>query len=462
MKDDLLKRSEPAINEENPWCDDALGRSKVAESLTNLLRDQNSSLVISLHGHWGTGKTFLLKRWQQDLRTRRFQSIYFNAWEDDFCDDPLTAIIGQLAKSFSKGGFKDSVEMIKKTAKPLLVHSAIGVVKTYTGISLKDIFSPNALRKNAEQRKHKDELKKRLAELAANVKEETNHPLVFIVDELDRCRPTFAIELLERVKHVFDIPNMVFIFGINHDQLGKSIQSVYGRIDADVYLRRFFDFEFTLPAVDSERFCRFLVERFELEHFFESHSLDPKWFREFFPILCGCFGFSLRDIEHCIRSIAFFRRNINDDVPLRAVLISLLVTLRLKNGPLYRGFVRGDRNGCEVMDYVDELISNVDLNETQDHNLNELEVFCYLTDKRLGNGKMQRNISVSVAELNRLLEALNKGEERPTLENLSLRTGKSDANRIDKLLGLVRQYNDPGLSKRTLRDIAEYIELYRP
>ena len=83
--------------------------------------------------------------------------------------------------------------------------------------------------------------------------------MVFIIDELDRCRPTFAIELLERVKHIFDVPNLVFAFGINRDELCSSLQSIYGNIDADVYLRRFFDMEFTLPQTQTQRsFARYL------------------------------------------------------------------------------------------------------------------------------------------------------------------------------------------------------------
>ena len=92
--------------------------------------------------------------------------------------------------------------------------------------------------------------------MSAAVNDATGRPMVFIIDELDRCRPTFAIELLERVKHIFDVPNMVFAFGINRDELCSSLQSIYGNIDADVYLRRFFDMEFTLPQADSEKFAR--------------------------------------------------------------------------------------------------------------------------------------------------------------------------------------------------------------
>ena len=84
-----------------------LGRHQVAESLTNLISNETGPLVIGLDGHWGTGKTFLLTRWQKDLEKKGFNAIYFNAWEDDFCDDPLVAIIGQLSGSFQDKDFKE-------------------------------------------------------------------------------------------------------------------------------------------------------------------------------------------------------------------------------------------------------------------------------------------------------------------------------------------------------------------
>ena len=98
---------------------------------------------------------------------------------------------------------------------------------------------PRHLADYLEKRAAKEELKQHLANLATEGRGDTDQPLLFIIDELDRCRPTFAIELLERVKHIFDVPNIAFVFGINRDELVKSLESVYGGIDAGTYLRRF-------------------------------------------------------------------------------------------------------------------------------------------------------------------------------------------------------------------------------
>ena len=203
----------------------------------------------------------------------------------------------------------------------------------------------------------KDKLRVQLTELADEIKNQSNNqPLVFIIDELDRCRPTYAIELLERVKHLFNIPNMIFVFGMNHDDLCASIKSIHGEIDADVYLRRFFDIEFRLSDIEPDDFCKHLIVKHKLDPFFRAHNLSSDLFRELFATLSSCFGFSLRDMEHCVRSIAFMSRNIDPRNALYANVVSLLVALRLRNNDLYHKYCKEDRNAGDVMDFIDKTV----------------------------------------------------------------------------------------------------------
>ena len=254
-----LKLSEPAVDSDSPWSDDLLARQDIATRLTNLIATQKPPLAISLHGQWGTGKTFMLRRWQKDLENQAFKAIYFNAWEDDFCDDPLLAILGQMSETFKEGKLKTLTQQVIRTATALFKKNALSILENKTGITFEiEQEDRNLLEEYVYQRATKDELKNNLTNIAEEVFKVTGHPMVFIIDELDRCRPTFAIELLERVKHIFEVPNLVFAFGINRDELCKALSSIYGNINTDVYLRRFFDFEFNLPGSWFAGFCRAL------------------------------------------------------------------------------------------------------------------------------------------------------------------------------------------------------------
>ena len=71
------------------------------------------------------------------------------------------------------------------------------------------------------------------------------------MDELDRCKPEFSIKLIERIKHFFDIPNIVFILSTNKSQLEESINSFYGFRSANSYLEKFIDLNIKFPKRES-------------------------------------------------------------------------------------------------------------------------------------------------------------------------------------------------------------------
>ena len=109
-----LNPDEPEPNPDKPWADDALQREECAKRLTQIIEGQTGPLTISVNGSWGTGKTFLLKRWKTQLELDKYKVIYFNAWEDDFLKDPLLSIIGQLFNEIPKDGvFKNIIPVIE-------------------------------------------------------------------------------------------------------------------------------------------------------------------------------------------------------------------------------------------------------------------------------------------------------------------------------------------------------------
>ena len=458
-----LKLTEPDVSAEEPWGDDVLERAQIAAKLTNLIRDQSAPFAISIHGYWGTGKTFTLKRWQKDLENQGLMAIYFNAWEDDFCDDPLLAIIGQLDSHFKEGVFRTIADRIRETALPLLWRNALGVLNKTTGLTLEagQTGQMNLVAEYLKQRETKDELKDALEQLSTKVVEETGQPLIFIIDELDRCRPTFAVELLERVKHIFDVPNMVFVFGINRDELCSSLQSIYGTIDADVYLRRFFDMEFTLPEVDSEKFGRHLMQRFGLGEFFGElsrnasnrvHSEDFGVLVNYFPALWGRLGLSLRDIDYCVRLIALVGTNLELRNFMHPWLLGLLISLKLKNLALYRQFIQGQCLASQVMDYLDTILPTQGPDDRLVGTLDEIEVELYLAEA------VSSHTTSREATPRTQLELIQQGKEPSHPEYLSKRTGSSDAQRAGRLISMFqsdRRWPFPAISVSYLANLID-------
>ena len=468
QKSVTLKLSEPAIDSANPWSDDLLARQNIATRLTNLVATQEPPLSISLHGQWGTGKTFLLRRWQKTLELDSYQAIYFNAWEEDFCDDPLLAMIGHLAEHFEDNKFKQLARKVAEIALPLIKENLLGVLKATTGVTIKldqqKQGSKTPLDAYLEQRATKDQLKSQLAQLSEEVARESSHPLVFIVDELDRCRPTFAIELLERVKHIFDVPHIVFVFGLNRDELTKSLSAVYGDINADVYLRRFFDFEFNIPEADSKGFAIHLMDKFQLGQVFQSLSVeaggnvhidDFKGYMEFCPKLWSALGLSLRDIDYGIRLLALLTKNTPVGTSTNPLIIGILIGMKFKKPEFYHSLTTGNFLTSEIMDYIDGELTRDLIDADLSFFLDRTEGFLYCADSVSGN---RRNPGAAA-----LIELQNVGDgsSEISFSVISQRAQNADQQQIPQICQAVNDGRRMQVNARELGRLATFIDTYQ-
>jgi hypothetical protein len=115
---------------------------------------------------------------------------------------------------------------------------------------LADRHAQDLIRDYRNRKRSRREFKKSMAQLIASLAPDDVDkvgPLIVIVDELDRCRPDYAIKVLEEIKHFFDVPGVAFVLAIHREQLSASVQSVYGiNFKSDDYLRRFFDWSMPL------------------------------------------------------------------------------------------------------------------------------------------------------------------------------------------------------------------------
>ena len=363
------------INEENPWEDDVLERKKFADILTDRVENGISPYTISVNGGWGTGKTFLLQRWRQQLKRDKYKAIYYNAWEDDFCVNPLVSIIGQIAAEIKGDGLDSLIADVKEIAKPFFVKKILGYVHL-TKEELQNTID-NTIDEYSEQIVQIKKLKESLEKLTTAIKSKNkNKPLIFIVDELDRCRPTFAIEVLERIKHLFNIPNIIFVLGMNRIELEKSIEHVYGKISSEEYLRRFYDIDLTLSAPKSSDYCRHLIDT-------NKNTLNALIHRkgfasyvesimEFYPYLFDHLNLSLRDTEHCFRVLCFMLSTKNLYNRGEGWPATCLIVLKIKDSELYWRFIQRKASCTEVINYIFDFIPEA--NNSEMENINNIVI----------------------------------------------------------------------------------------
>lgn len=277
---------------DNEWDGDVLSRKKYSVFLTKYLEDKSEACVININAPWGSGKTFFLQNWFEDIK-KDHPAVYFNAWENDYSNDPLISIISSIHKGLTnllpesaknsharKNFISKSGSMIKKLlpvvvkggvsklvgeeASEALMNTASDDKELISELSSK--LAEELLSSNEAISSSIDEFKKSISSLINEVIEERRYlkpPLFIFIDELDRCRPLYSIELLERIKHIFDIPEVVFVVATDTQQLSHSVKAVYGEgFNGEIYLRRFFDQIYTLPEPNCVEFTTLLFKDF--------------------------------------------------------------------------------------------------------------------------------------------------------------------------------------------------------
>ena len=300
------------IPERNPFLNDKLDREHLSDVLTDVVTFYGQSgCVMALNGEWGAGKTTFVKMWGQKLKNNGFKTLYFNAWTTDFSDDALMSIISELKELSPQNG---NVNKLASYAARIVLSVGKGILRKVTGVESEELdaaisetseIGKEYLKEFAVQKETIEEFKRQVKEYVAdNAKE---HPVVFFVDELDRCNPNYAVSVLERVKHLFDIPNLVFVLAINKKQLCNAIQGYFGsmNMDSNEYLRRFIDIEYTLPTPQLEKFCNYLYDEYGFDEFFRNSERiqhtgfqgEGDWFKETAHQLCQASQVNLRQID---------------------------------------------------------------------------------------------------------------------------------------------------------------------
>lgn len=276
---------------EIPWVkpEDALNRKPQADFLTAVLGDKKEPYVLNLNAPWGYGKTYFVQHWAKELKEKH-PVVYINAWESDHSGDPLLAVfsainsqlltqlakrqeilqkllpsIGRLLKNVSPTIAKGlTAKLLTEEAVEALSNDVTEIgdeearmISNLVGDTAKKLIDDFESKQQAVSA-----FKLGLESTVSALKNDTPQkqlPVFIFIDELDRCRPTYAVEVLERIKHFFNIEGIVFVISTDTSQLQHSICAVYGeQFHGAKYLDRFFNQSFTLPAPNNLSFLKTL------------------------------------------------------------------------------------------------------------------------------------------------------------------------------------------------------------
>nr|WP_321507521.1 P-loop NTPase fold protein [uncultured Celeribacter sp.] len=262
-----------------------LGRAPEGKKLSDLVEKIEEPMVIAVDAPWGAGKSVFLKCWVgehiKEEHGNEATTVYFDAFQHDFLDDPLIALTGVISERFTKnekhskiwGKLKKAAYKLRKPAVRLgafaassgISEIAVPVVDALADAAAKELAkaSDEFWKKEDGKRAAMQSFRDALESLAAEQK------LVIVVDELDRCRPDYALNLLEVIKHFFNVQNVHFVLGVNLTELENSVRARYGaRVNAGLYLQKFVTV--TMRLLD--------------------HQIIPSFKKTYFGKLCQSFG----------------------------------------------------------------------------------------------------------------------------------------------------------------------------
>ena len=335
---------------------DIFGYSEFGERLANLVCSTNEPLVITLDAPWGSGKSVFIKQWAGLMREKYGGDVvYFDAFADDFHENAFLSLASQIHSLAKKALNEDDsslqkfLDVTKKVGKVITpITLGIGLRAVTAGlVSREDVESAikafgnesekvvlEKIQNFDEERASLKAFRESLKNLSKNITKETkgaahqSPPLIFIVDELDRCRPPFALEIIERIKHLFSVENVCFVLVMDFPQFESAIKGAYGtEFDAHKYLEKFYQLKILLPEPDfgsqnqRNKYLEYLWNNLQTN--FGARELNIVVFDEI-QHLANTHKLTLRQIEHVMRNIvlvaAFSRGRTSSLLPVTAGL----------------------------------------------------------------------------------------------------------------------------------------------
>ncbi len=316
-----------------PFEHDLLNREKQCEELIRVIEDAQTPYVLAIDAPWGSGKTTFLRMMQAVCKEHEIPNVFFNAWQADFNNNALASMIAEIATSDQwKKQIKDQ---IKKGAKKLLSLKGIAAAsKAVPGASSVGTIVAELMKNYDpvdEHIKHKEALEE-FKESIRGLSSDNSKPLVFFIDELDRCRPIFAVEVLEKIKHIFDEEGIFFVVALNKKELEKTIKSVYGDINSHIYLGKFFDREHKLDNNKLDDREGFIPSILAQEKF--SPELTGAMVGTTISAIANVYGLSLRECERIVELVMDIPKA-KENIEEYPYVIALFYAISVKNSQLF-------------------------------------------------------------------------------------------------------------------------------
>lgn len=405
--------------------DDIFERKKLHNVIMRVAtKAPDKSLVLALDDKWGNGKTSFVKMMESEIsknHSEDFQVIYFDAFRNDYHSDPFVALTGSIYSLVNKEDEKlnllgkELLNIGKKLGASFAINGAKFAISTLSG----NLLSGTTLEKVSDtitdslsspvEKYIEEKIKTNENELATieqfgnlltKIQKESGKKILFIIDELDRARPDYSLDLLEKIKHIFSVEGIVFLLVVNREQFEKSIECRYGNINSRLYLNKFVHYWFTLPKrrclpeSSSSRYNYSTISKYliSLDNGNDVLNRNSLALLNTLSFLLDNSDSSLREAERCYSVFAVIgddNRMNNYGSDVIKVAMGLVAFLKVHNPKLLTDIV------LKKID-LKETLSKLSINKSHVNNISEvyyiehLLKYHYATDEELAESRKQK------------------------------------------------------------------------
>jgi len=231
-----------------------LGREQFYSNFHDEILSVEGTLHIALCGSWGTGKTVFVRKLHDQLLSENVLTVYVNAWQNDYYETPIYAFLSTLLKieEFNKA-------FIAEVDRTKIENPSVSIGVPFLNLGLKISSLKSEVLSTIKYSSIAQEI---IESVIREFMAEKGNRIVFIIDELDRCRPDFSIKLLEQLKHLAFDKNVVFTYVMDEMQLSLSMKAVYGQnYDTLNYLHKIFDLMIMFPKLSEEHLTNYISSK---------------------------------------------------------------------------------------------------------------------------------------------------------------------------------------------------------
>ncbi|MBM7772129.1 ribosomal protein L7/L12 [Actinokineospora baliensis] len=251
------------IRNDEPASVDSLDRAKMARALASAVRVCGTPLVVGVYGSWGTGKTSLMRLVEQDLvQDPDYYTVWFDSWQHQFDDNPAIGLLHTMVTQLGLGDDEEAQLLLTSVAGAFtdLTQWVQPVVDTSAQL---DQLRKRFLEERFAAREQQILLRQHLTKLLSKATKGGAIRLTFFIDDLDRCLPEYILKTLEALKLFLNLPDCVFVLGVDRDALESTIRTRYGDEGiSEHYLDKIVQVPFALPPITrsaADRFVRSLL-----------------------------------------------------------------------------------------------------------------------------------------------------------------------------------------------------------